>query len=109
MEVGEASYNDLDAWIEKLYSCKPLTEHEVKLLCDKAKEILIDESNVQPVKCPVTVCGDIHGQIHDLIELFKIGGRCPDTNYLFMVKLLHLLGLHFSYLTYAAVNNKFPS
>lgn len=24
------------------------------------------------------------GQFHDLIELFKIGGRLPDTNYLFM-------------------------
>ena len=42
------------------------------------------ESNVQPVKCPVTVCGDVHGQFHDLMELFRIGGNAPDTNYLFM-------------------------
>ena len=42
------------------------------------------ENNVQPVKCPVTVCGDVHGQFHDLMELFKIGGHSPDTNYLFM-------------------------
>ncbi|RZB96377.1 Serine/threonine-protein phosphatase PP2A catalytic subunit [Glycine soja] len=44
----------------------------------------MEESNVQPVKSPVTICGDIHGQFHDLAELFRIGGKCPDTNYLFM-------------------------
>ena len=42
------------------------------------------ESNVQEVRCPVTVCGDVHGQFHDLMELFRIGGKSPDTNYLFM-------------------------
>jgi hypothetical protein len=53
-------------------------------LPNKAKEILREESNVQPVTAPVTVCGDIHGQFYDLAELFRIGGQCPESNYLFM-------------------------
>ena len=78
------SYADVDRQIEQLSECKPLSELEVKNLCDQARTILVEEWNVQPVKCPVTVCGDIHGQFHDLIELFRIGGKAPDTNYLFM-------------------------
>ena len=84
MASPETSYGDLDAQIARLLKCQTLSEAEVKQLCEKAKEILAHESNVQPVRCPVTVCGDIHGQFQDLLELFRIGGNSPDTNYLFM-------------------------
>jgi len=75
---------DLDRQIEQLRRCEHLKESEVKRLCTMAREILIDESNVQRVESPVTICGDIHGQFYDLKELFKVGGECPNTNYLFM-------------------------
>ena len=75
---------DLDKQIEKVSDEVPLTEPELKVLVAKAKEVLAKEDNVQPVSAPVTICGDVHGQFHDLLELFTIGGKCPDTNYLFM-------------------------
>ena len=53
------------------------------------KELLVEESNIQPVSAPVTVCGDIHGQFYDLIELFRVGGEIPATSYIFMVALSH--------------------
>ncbi|KIK71171.1 hypothetical protein GYMLUDRAFT_185632 [Collybiopsis luxurians FD-317 M1] len=75
---------DLDRQIDQLKRCEPISEEEVKRLCLKAREILIEEGNVQMIDSPVTICGDIHGQFFDLMELFKVGGFCPDTNYLFM-------------------------
>ena len=81
--LSNTDIETLDRQIIELMECKPLPESEIKSLCEKAKEILQEEPNVQPVKTPVTVCGDIHGQYYDLIELFKIGGRPPETNYLF--------------------------
>jgi serine/threonine-protein phosphatase 2A catalytic subunit len=82
--AAEHTYADLEAWLSKLQQGTPLTEPEVKSLTELARERLLQESNVQPVAAPVTICGDIHGQWHDLMELFRIGGAAPDTNYLFM-------------------------
>jgi serine/threonine-protein phosphatase PPG1 len=75
---------DLDACIEKLKKKQLLGEALLREICEKTKEVLMRESNVVHVSSPVTVVGDIHGQFHDLIEIFRIGGAPPDTNYLFL-------------------------
>jgi len=81
------SRSDIDAYIDTLR--KPghpghIAEHDVKKLCDKAKEILHEEDNVRMVPAPATIVGDIHGQFYDLLELFDVGGDVPEVNYVFM-------------------------
>lgn len=48
-------YSDLDRQIEQLKRCEIIKENEVKALCAKAREILVEEGNVQRVDSPVTV------------------------------------------------------
>lgn len=74
----------IDGWVSQVKQCKYLAEKDLKQLCDLVKEYLLEESNVQPVSSPVTVCGDIHGQFYDLMELFNVGGHVPNTAYVFM-------------------------
>lgn len=57
-EMG--SISDLDSQIERLKRCEFLKESEVKALCSKAREIFIEESNVQKVDAPVTVFSFAH-------------------------------------------------
>lgn len=76
---------NLDAWLAQITQCRPLTEPQMRVLCDIVKSQLLEESNVQPVSSPVTVVGDIHGQFWDVLELFRIAGECPTTSYVFMV------------------------
>ncbi|TFK65858.1 Metallo-dependent phosphatase [Pluteus cervinus] len=77
------SYNP-DKWIEQLLNCQFLPEADMKILCERVRCILMEESNIQPVSTPVTICGDIHGQFWDLLELLRQGGKPPDTSYIFM-------------------------
>ncbi|EAN80144.1 protein phosphatase 4 catalytic subunit, putative [Trypanosoma brucei brucei TREU927] len=76
--------SDLNAMIETLYAGRLITERQVVQLCDWCKDIFLEEGNVDVVFAPVTLCGDIHGQFFDLLELFRHGGRVPDTSYVFM-------------------------
>jgi serine/threonine-protein phosphatase PPG1 len=75
---------NIDKCIEKLEDGHILTEFEVKFITEKVKELLLEEANVQQVSSPVTIVGDVHGQFYDVQELFRVGGKIPNTNYLFL-------------------------
>lgn len=73
-----------DLYLAQLRQCRHLPESAMKHLCQVVRSLLIEESNVQPVSSPVTVCGDIHGQLWDLLELLRVAGDAPSTSYVFM-------------------------
>jgi diadenosine tetraphosphatase ApaH/serine/threonine PP2A family protein phosphatase len=76
--------SDLDRQIATLREGKLITEAQVIRLCDMCRELFIEEGNIERVSSPATLCGDIHGQFYDLLELFRNGGDVPSTNYVFM-------------------------
>ena len=84
--------SDLDQQLEQLRRCELIKESEVKALCTKAREILVEESNVQCVDSPVTICGDIHGQMFDLLELFRVGGEFTNRKKKFEMNFLRFTG-----------------
>ena len=47
--------DDLDRQIEQLRRCEYIKENEVRDLCNLAKDILIDEPNIQSIYSPITV------------------------------------------------------
>jgi len=80
---------DVDECIAVLKKGDPISESQLRQLCQKAGELLIEESNVQPVTSPVTVVGDLHGQFFDLLNIFEtVGGWPPHTSYVFLGDLV---------------------
>lgn len=75
---------DLDHCIESLKSGRLLNYMEIKIVSEKAKQIFKEEQNIVKISPPLTICGNINSQFSNLLEIFKISGDIPETNYLFL-------------------------
>lgn len=75
---------DIDFVIEELEKGKHIDERLLAILLEKLMEILYGEGNILPLSAPITICGDIHGQLFDLLELFRTAGDPATTQILFM-------------------------
>eukprot|EP00188_Purpureofilum_apyrenoidigerum_P002423 Plantae.Rhodophyta-Purpureofilum_apyrenoidigerum.ctg25013.p1 GENE.Plantae.Rhodophyta-Purpureofilum_apyrenoidigerum.ctg25013~~Plantae.Rhodophyta-Purpureofilum_apyrenoidigerum.ctg25013.p1 ORF type:complete len:317 (-),score=50.20 Plantae.Rhodophyta-Purpureofilum_apyrenoidigerum.ctg25013:1259-2209(-) len=83
---------NVDSVIERLLSVRGqrpgrlvhLKEEEVRQLCIEARQVFMEQNTLLELEAPIKICGDIHGQYHDLLRLFEYGGFPPAANYLFM-------------------------
>ncbi|CEI92052.1 Putative Serine/threonine-protein phosphatase [Rhizopus microsporus] len=90
--MTEVIEGDVDSIISRLLEVRgsrpgkqvQLGENEIRYLCQKSREIFMNQPILLDLEAPIKVCGDIHGQYYDLLRLFEYGGFPPDANYLFM-------------------------
>ena len=78
---------NIDSIIQTLRDGNLLPEKTLIDLLLKLMEVLYTESNVLELQSPITICGDIHGQLYDLFELFKVSCEnevIGNTKFLFM-------------------------
>mmetsp|Transcript_7663 Transcript_7663/g.11379 ORF Transcript_7663/g.11379 Transcript_7663/m.11379 type:complete len:322 (+) Transcript_7663:150-1115(+) len=78
------SVGDIDKIIEQIRGGDLPSISVLKNMLARAIEIFSNEPTIVSVNAPITLVGDVHGQFFDVLELFRIGGAPPNTNYLFM-------------------------
>ena len=76
----------LDSAIEKIEQKPPalMTREEVMQICEMGMESFIHEPNTLRLSSPILVVGDIHGQLYDMFEIFRIEPPPPQCQYLFL-------------------------
>jgi len=90
--MKKAEELDVDGVIDKCLEArgaKPgklvqVSEGQLKALCTATREVFLSQSALLELEAPLKICGDIHGQYHDLLRLFEYGGFPPESNYLFL-------------------------
>lgn len=100
---------NLDEVLSTIRKGENLEEEVFVALLMKLMEVLSCESNLIELSSPITICGDVHGQLFDVFELFNAGGDPATTRYLFMgdyVDRGYYSVLTFSYL--AALKLRYP-
>ncbi|KAJ3054928.1 Serine/threonine-protein phosphatase, partial [Rhizophlyctis rosea] len=88
---GEDKY-DVDDFITRLREARNqksvknvcLKTSEISFVCQKAREVFMEQPILLELNPPVNIVGDIHGQFDDLLRIFDMTGYPPNANYLFL-------------------------
>jgi len=84
VDVEQLISRCLDAKGSKPGKQVKVDEPQLRPLCQQVRETLLHQSPLLELEAALKICGDVHGQYHDLLRLFEYGGFPPDSNYLFL-------------------------
>ena len=90
--VGAEGRAKLDSCIARLVGVKDdkpgtevnLAEDELMWIARTARAVFLEQPMLLELNAPINICGDTHGQYHDLLRLFEMGGFPPASNYVFL-------------------------
>ena len=90
--VTEPGEIDIDSVIERILAYKTkgsqhrdkIEEKTVEAICIQVSQVFLEQPVCIELDAPVKICGDVHGQLFDLLRLFEYGGFPPESNYLFL-------------------------
>lgn len=75
---------DVGEKVRRLMEGRLVSPRTLSAILRQAAAVLEKEPNLLHLRSPITVVGDLHGQLLDLLDLFLINGEPPDVNYLFL-------------------------
>lgn len=64
------------------------SESILKKLCEESKKVNVQVFPVTPIHLDIVVVGDLHGNLHNLLEIFRKFGDPPRTKYLFIGNII---------------------
>ncbi|KAJ3208122.1 hypothetical protein HDU82_002909 [Entophlyctis luteolus] len=83
---------DVDACIARLIEARNrkatkafcLKNSVIISICQRVREVFMEQSVLLEIEAPVNLVGDVHGQFEDLLRIFDKVGYPPNANYLFL-------------------------
>jgi serine/threonine-protein phosphatase PP1 catalytic subunit len=78
--------------IDKILAIKPckigtpsgITKDEIYFLCQNVTKVYMSQPVLLELHAPITICGDVHAQFHDLLRIFDKTSYPPSQNFLFL-------------------------
>lgn len=89
-EIGDI---DVDSILDKLLTVRKrhpsgqivqLPPETLNAICGHVRQTFMNQPMLIELEAPLNLCGDVHGQYHDLLRIFEHGGFPPESNYLFL-------------------------